>query len=176
MSRLNRLSPNAIRAMYGSETNEALLMLLTVYDPENSTTVVARLANGYTGRLPSLPGDDEIVYGVTSNNNKYYFLPMEITLPTEQEIGMGQFNIVLQYASPDLIALVRQSITKPTKVLLELVLSSTPNYVEASFSDFSITGVTYSAEQISLSLDMINLSREPFPCYNFTPGYFPGLF
>jgi hypothetical protein len=176
MSRLNRLSSNAIKAMYGSETNEALLMLLTIYDPENPSTVVGRLANGFTGRLASLTTDQEIIYGVTSRSNSYYFLPMEITLPTEQEIGMGQFNIVLQYAAPDLIALIRQNITKPTKILLELVLSSTPDYVEATFSDFSITSVTYNAQQINLSLEMVNLSREPFPCYNFTPGYFPGLF
>jgi hypothetical protein len=176
MSRLTRLSPQAIRAMYGSETDQALIMLLTVYDPVNNTSIVGRMSDSFINRLPALTTDSEIVYGVTSRSNDYYFIPMEITLPSEQETGVGQCGITLNYASPDLIAAVRTAITKPTKILLELVLSGSPDTVEASFSDFYITSVTYDAQKISLSLDMINLSREPFPCYSFTPGYFPGLF
>lgn len=176
MSRLTRLSPQAIQAMYGSETDQALIMLLTVYDPVNDTTVIGRMADGFTGRLASLTTEIEIMYGVNSRGNDYYFLPMEITLPTEQDMGVGQCSITLNYASPDLIAQIRTAITKPTKILVELVLSGSPNTVEASFADFYITSVNYNAEKISFSLDMVNLSREPFPCYSFTPGYFPGLF
>jgi hypothetical protein len=176
MSRLTRLSSQAIRAMYGSETDQALIMLLTVYDPVNNTAIVGRMADSFTGRLPALTTDEEIVYGVTSRSNDFYFLPMEITLPGEQETGAGQCSITLNYASPDLIAAIRTTLTKPTKILLELVLSGSPDTVEASFSDFYITSVNYDAQKISLSLDMISLSREPFPCFNFTPGYFPGLF
>jgi hypothetical protein len=97
-------------------------------------------------------------------------------LPGEQETGVGQCSITINYAAPDLIAAIRAGITKPTKILLELVLSGSPDTVEASFADFYITSVNYDAQKISLSLDMINLSREPFPCFSFTPGYFPGLF
>jgi hypothetical protein len=80
MSRLTRLSPQAIRAMYGSETDQALIMLLTVYDPVNNTTIVGRMADSFTGRLPSLTTDEEIVYGVTSRSNDFYFLPMDCNL------------------------------------------------------------------------------------------------
>lgn len=176
MSRLTRLSPQAIRAMYGSETDQALIMLLTVYDPTDNSTIIGRMADSFTGRLPALSTEAEIVYGVTSRSNDYYFIPMEITLPGEQETGVGQCSITINYAAPDLIAAIRQGITKPTKILLELVLSGSPDTVEASFADFYITSVNYDAQKISLSLDMINLSREPFPCFSFTPGYFPGLF
>jgi len=176
MSRLTRLSPQAIRAMYGSETDQALIMLLTVYDATDNSTIIGRMADGFTGRLPALTTEAEIVYGVTSRSNDYYFIPMEITLPGEQETGVGQCSITINYAAPDLIAAIRAGITKPTKILLELVLSGSPDTVEASFADFYITSVNYDAQKISLSLDMINLSREPFPCFSFTPGYFPGLF
>jgi len=176
MSRLTRLSPQAIRAMYGSETDQAIIMLLTVFDPVNNIAVVGRIADSFIGRLPALTTELEIVYGVTSRGNDYYFLPMEIALPGEQEAGVGQCSITLNFASPDLIAQIRNTLTKPTKILIELVLSGSPDTVEASFADFYITSVSYDADKISLSLDMINLSREPFPCYNFTPGYFPGLF
>ena len=175
MSRLTSLSANAIRAMYGSETDQTLITLLTIYDPLDNT-VAFRLADSYTGRLTSLTTDQEIIYGVTSRSNEYSFLPMNITLPTEQDTGLGQCNIVLNYPLPEAIALIRSRLFKPTKVLVELVLSGSPNTVEVSFTDFSITSVNYNAQQITLNLEMVSLVREPFPCYNFTPGYFPGLF
>jgi hypothetical protein len=162
--------------MYGSETDQAIIMLLTVFDPVDNVSIVGRIADSFIGRLPALTTELEIVYGVTSRGNDYYFLPMEIALPGEQEVGVGNSSITLKYASPELIAQIRNTLTKPTKILIELVLSGSPDTVEASFADFYITSVSYNADQISLSLDMINLSREPFPCYNFTPGYFPGLF
>jgi hypothetical protein len=175
MSRLSTLSSAAVRAMYSSETQEAISMLVTIYNPATDLPEL-RLADSFSGRLSSLTTDMEIVYGITSRGHDHVFLPMQITLPTEQETGVGQCNIVLNYTSPEAIQLIREKITKPTKVLLELVLVSSPDTIEASFSDFYITSVTYNAEQITLSLDMISLNREPFPCYNFTPGYFPGLF
>jgi hypothetical protein len=162
--------------MYGSETDQALIMLLTIYDPSNPTQIIGRMSDSFIGRLSSLTTDSEIMYGVQSRGNEYYFLPMEISLPSEQETGVGQCSITLNYTSPELISTIRSSITKPTKILIELVLSGSPNTVEATFSDFYITSVNYNAEKISLSLDMVNLSREPFPCFSFTPGYFPGLF
>jgi len=175
VSRLTSLSANAIRAMYGSETDQGLITLITIYDP--ITNVVAyRLADSYTGRLASVTTDQEIIYGVTSRSNEYSFLPMQITLPSENDTGLGQCNIVLNYAMPEVIVLIRSKLFKPTKVLIELVLSGSPNTVEVSFTDFSITSVGYNAQQITLNLEMVSLIREPFPCYNFTPGYFPGLF
>jgi len=177
MSRLTSLSATAIQAMYGSETNQDLIALVTVYDPNTPTTVLFRFADSFTGRLSSLTTDTEIGYGVTSNGNDYVFMPLQITLPTEQDTGMGQCSIVLNYVLPQAIQVIRDGLfNKPAKVLIQYVLSSTPNVVEISFIDFYITSVSYNAQQITLNLDMINLVREPFPCYNFTPGYFPGLF
>jgi hypothetical protein len=178
MSRLTSLSANAVQAMFSTETQQQLIMLITIADPADptGTAVSLRLADTYTNRLTSLTTDTEIVYGVTSRSNDYVFLPLQITLPTEQDTGVGNYSIVLNYTSPEIIQLIRTQLTRPTKVLLELVLGNTPNTVEVSFSDFYITSVNYNAQQITLNLDMISLSREPFPSFNFTPGYFPGLF
>ena len=177
MSRLTSLSPQAIRAMYGSETSQDLIALVTIYDPNTPSTVLFRIADSFTGRLTDLTTDQEIIYGVTSNSHEYAFMPFQITLPTEQDTGMGQCSIVVNYALPEAIQVIRDGLfNKPAKVLIQYVLSGTPDVVEVSFIDFYITSVTYNAQQITLNLDMISLVREPFPCYNFTPGYFPGLF
>lgn len=175
MSRLNTLSASAIKAMFSSETDDSLIMLLTITNPSDANAPI-RLSDNFTGRLSSLTTDQEIVYGVNSRTKDYIFMPMAITLPTEQDTGVGQCSIVLNYASPEAIELIRTHLNSPTPVLIELVMGSSPNTVEASFPGFYITSATYSAQQISFELNMISLSREPFPCYNFTPSYFPGLF
>lgn len=176
MSRISTLSASAIKAMFSSESEEALIMLLTIYSPADETQVAFRFADGYTKRLTSLTTDTEVVYGVTSNSQDYVFLPMQIGLPTEQDTGVGTCNITLQYVTSEAIELIRTQMTKPTKVSISLVLSGTPNVIEAVFPGFYITSVNYNADAITFDLTMINLAREPFPCYSFIPSYFPGLF
>lgn len=175
MSRLARLSPAALKAMFSSETDEQLITLLTLQDPSSPLQPI-RLADGFVGRLAGLTTDAEVVYGVTSRGNDYIFLPLEISLPSEEETGVGRCSITLNYITPELIQLIRKNLTNPTQVTLELILASNPNYVEATFPGFYVVSVTYNQSSINLELDMIDLSREPFPCYNFTPNYFPGLF
>lgn len=176
MSRLSRLSPEAIRAMFSSESDQTLIMLLTVYSPANETQVVFRFADNYTQRIASLTTDEEVIYGVPSRGQDYAFLPMEVSLPAEQDTGVGSCKLTLQYVTREAIELIRTELTKPTKIQLELVLSGSPNTVEAVFPGFYITSATYNADSINFDLTMINLAREPFPCYNFIPSYFPGLF
>lgn len=176
MSRLSTLSAAAIRAMFSSETDENIIMLLTIYDPDSENTVVFRFADSYTQRIASLTTDAEVIYGVPSRGQDYVFLPMNIGLPAEQDTGVGTCNLTLQYVTREAIELIRTQLTKPTRVQLELVLSGSPNTVEAVFPGFYITGATYNADSINFELTMINLAREPFPCYNFIPSYFPGLF
>lgn len=176
MSRLSTLSASAIKAMFSSETDEALLLLITIYDPNDTSIVKMRLSDGYTGRLLSQTTDEEVIYGVTSRGNEYVFLPLEIKLPGEQETGVGSCSLTLNYVTPEAIELIRKQLTGPVEIDIELVLSGSPDTVEASFPGFYITSVTYNAESISLDLTMIDYAREPFPCYNFIPSYFPGLF
>lgn len=173
MSRLSSLSATAIKAMFSSETEESIVMLLTIYDPSTNLPVV-RLADTFTKRISETA--DEVLYGVTSRSNDYIFLPMQVSLPTEQDTGAPTCSIVLNYVTPEAIALVRTQLTKPTKILLELVLASSPDTVEASFPGFYINSATYNSESITFDLSMISYAVEPFPAFNFTPSYFPGLF
>ena len=180
MSRLSKLSPAAIKAMFSSETDEQLIMLLTVYDPNGSTdpnaaTTPIRLSDNYTQRLPSTT-DDEIAYGVISNSNEYLFVPMTLNLPNDQETGPGDCTITLNFVTPEIITVIRDHLRVRTKVLIELVISSNLNYIEASLQDYYITSATYNAETVTLNLGMVSYNTEPFPSFSFTPSYFPGLF
>lgn len=176
MSRLSTLSAAAIKAMFSSETDENIIMLLTIYDPSNESQVAFRFADSYTQRITSLTTDDDVVYGVPSRGQDFVFLPLTIGLPAEQDTGVGTCTLTLQYVTREAIELIRTELTKPTRIQIELVLSGSPSTVEAQFPGFFITGATYNADSINFELTMVNLAREPFPCYNFIPSYFPGLF
>lgn len=189
MSRLSTLSASAIKAMFSSETDDRLIMLITIYDPSDQTTPIVRLADGYTQRLVSnnsgdilnqpITTDDDVIYGVVSRTHNYVFIPMQIQTPGEQDTGVSNCSISINYVTPETIELIRTHLNSPAKVLIELVLAGTtcsPDNVEASFSGFHITSVTYTAESINLELTMIDYAREPFPCYSFIPSHFPGLF
>lgn len=173
MSRLTTMSPDAIRAIFSPEADSDLLFLLTIYDPSNPSTVVARLADGFTKRISETA--DEVVYGVTSRSQDFIFLPMEISLPTEEEAQAPRCSIVLRDVTRYVIPIVRTIVGPPT-VKMELVLSKTPDTVEASFTGFYISNFSYNADSVTADLSMIDYEREPFPMHAFTPAYFPGMF
>jgi hypothetical protein len=83
MSRLASMSPETIKALFSPDSDSTLISLLTI--TYSNTEPSVRLADNFTGRLTSLTTDDEVVYGVTSRNQEYIFLPFEVTLPQEQE-------------------------------------------------------------------------------------------
>jgi len=173
MSRLTTMSPEAIKAVFSPEADSDLLFLLTIYDPADDTTVVTRLADGFTKRVSETA--NEILYGVTSRSQDFIFLPMEISLPTEEEAQAPRCSIVLRDVTKYVIPIVR-TIVGPPKVKMELVLSKTPDIVEATFNGFYIGSFTYNADSVTADLSMIDYEREPFPMHSFTPAYFPGMF
>lgn len=173
MSRLTTMSPDAIRAIFSPDADSDLIFLLTVYNPDNPDEVIVRLADNSTGRISETA--EEVIYGVVSNNQEFIFLPMEITLPTEEEAQAPKCSITLNDVTRYITPIIR-TITGPAKIKMELVLSKTPNRVEVSFSGFYISSFTYNAQTVVAELSMIDYEREPFPMHSFSPAYFPGIF
>lgn len=166
------MSAEAIRAIFSPEADTDVLMLLTIY-AEDEVTPSVRLADGFTQRLSETA--DEVTYGVVSNSQQFTFIPMEITMPSEEESQAPRCSILIQDVTRYLIPIIR-TITYQPKVKLDIVLSKTPDVIEVSFSDFYINNFTYTANQITADLSMIDYEREGFPAHSFTPAYFPGLF
>lgn len=140
---------------------------------------VFRIADSWTERL-SYTTTEEVIYGVKStvnqNAREFIFIPIEIQLPQETDSGETSCRLILNYVTNEMIELVRTHLTKPASATIQLVLGNSPGTVEVQFLGFFISNVTYNATQITFELNMIPYSREPFPAYNFTPLYFPGLF
>lgn len=172
MSRLTTMSPAAIRAMFSPDSDDTLITLITIFDEDNITPAV-RIADNYLERISETP--EHVIYGVQSRGNDFIFLPVQITLPSEEDGAAPKCSMVINDVTRELTPTIR-SLSKPPRVLMEMVLTSSPNTVEISFSDFYISNITYNAESVNCTLEMIDYQTEPFPCYSFTPRFFPGLF
>lgn len=172
MSRLTSLSPAAIRAMFSPDSDDSLISLITIYYP-NSDTVAVRLCDNYTQRISET--DDEVYYGVQSRGEDFIFVPVQLTLPSEEDNTAPRCSLVINDVTQYITPLIRE-IDGPPKVLLELVLANSPDTVEAYFADFYITNISYNRDSVNCELSMNDYQVEPFPCYTFTPRFFPGLF
>ena len=88
MSRISTMSLQAIESVLAPEGGDDFIVLLTIYDPDESGTVIARIADGWTQRLSAgvTIGDsdtggpithstdlDDVVYGVISNSQNFIF-------------------------------------------------------------------------------------------------------
>jgi hypothetical protein len=174
MSRLSTLSPAAIKAMFSSESSDVMILLLTLKaDPTVGLASDIYLCDNYTQRI--LETADEVVYGTVSNGKNYIFLPLEITLPNDDNTAAPRCTITIHDVTRYLLPSIR-SITGALDAELSLVLSSSPNTVETRYAGFKLTNVTYNANTVTAVLTMPSLEVEPFPAHAFTPAYFPGLF
>jgi hypothetical protein len=162
------MSPEALKAVFSPDSDSSLIVLLTLYGEET-----IRLADGYTQRISE--NADEVMYGVVSRGQNYIFLPMNVTLPTEDQESVPRMRIEMHDVTRQLIPVVR-TLGEAISVKMEIVLSKTPDVVEASFDGLLMAGVTYNANTITADLTVESLSTEPFPAHSFTPSYFPGLF
>ncbi len=165
------LSTNALKAVLSPNSDSTLIILLTLTGGGITTPI--RLCDNYTQRI-SETADDQI-YGVISRGNSYTFLPMQINLPNEESGSLPRANItmydVTRYVMPEL-----RQLTGPPSVLIELVLSTSVNTLEADFAGLKLAGVTYTKDSITGQLVVDGLDTEPFPSHSFLPSSFPGLF
>ncbi len=160
---------------HGSSSN-TVGTVFTCTSPGVGTGTVTkeiRLCDSYTTRISE--NNTDVMYGVVSRSKNYIFLPLEITLPQEDEAQAPRCSIVIRDVTRYLIPVIRE-LKEPPKVKLELVLSTTPNVVEVSFDGFYVTNFTYNRDQVTCELQMVNYEREPFPVHSFNPSTFPGLF
>lgn len=166
------MSPQAVEALFALESTDTLISLITIYDPVTELPVI-RICDNFTQRLTETV--QEVVYGTVSNGLQFVFVPVQITLPSEDSDGSSKFSLSISDVTRELTPIIRE-LSGPPKVLLQLALKSQPSVIEAEFSDFYISSITYNSDQVVCEMSLINYQVEPFPVFSFTPKYFPGLF
>lgn len=111
---------------------------------------------------------------ITSRGNLFLASHFEIELPGD---GDEVPKATLTVANVDRrIGQTLQALVTPPTCLIELVLSSTPDEVERSWGQMSLTEATWDAFTVQGTLSRITYWDEPWPFIRVTPARFPGLF
>lgn len=164
------ISDNLRQAAYAQETDVAVIVLLTLSTPELPDTI--RVCNVPVEKFTDL---GENVYGVTSNEQRYIFLPFDITLPQDDKTGAVSAKLTIDNVNRQIVQYARQT-RKALNVGIQVILSNNLDYVELEYNDFKLTNVSYNGFSVEGDLSVDYLGLEPFPAGRFTPSGFPGLF
>lgn len=158
---MTEVSLQALQAMFAQETEEVFLSCLTLTHPDlsvpirvvNNTEDVVRAAGTFIG------------------------CPFEVALPSSKEGQLPQVDLRVDNVDPAILNSLRGlSQDEDVKCLLEVVLASTPDTIEAGPFDFTLRSVNYDAMTIDAALAFEDILNDRYPADDFTPTNSPGLF
>jgi hypothetical protein len=112
---------------------------------------------------------------ITSRGKEFMPFPIDLVLPPDDGDTLPSVQITCQNASLELIDEVR-SVQGPMSVTIEMVLASSPDFVEASINDLRVASAQYDKNTIQLTATVDDLLNTSFPKEKYQPGNFPGLF
>lgn len=153
------VSDNFREAVYAQETDEAALVLLTLDHTELVEPV----------RVTS-DGVD-----TTSRGELFVSFPYRLSLPVDDPEAPPQAKLEIDNVDRQIVSALRK-ISSPINVLIEVILSSTPNVIEAEYDDMQLRNAEYDISTVSGDLTVETFLQEPFPAGIFDPARFPGGF
>lgn len=153
------LSAAARRALSGEETGEVFLFLLTI------TNV------GLAQPLRFVNDTADLV----SRGHTYLGCPFSITLPEDREDQLGQVVLAIDNIDRSIVAALR-AIQQVPSVVLEVVLASSPDTLEAGPFRFNLRQATYDSLVVQGTLQYEDILNEPYPKAKFLPSTTGGLF
>ena len=139
-------------------TDEVWLTLLTITSPELQAPL--RFVNNNSS--------------ISSRGNVYLAFPFDVEFPGQDEENPGEARLVLDNIDRSIVNFIRE-ISTPPNVTIEVILASSPDTVEASFSNMTLRNVTYDAKTVSGLLKFEDIVVEPVTVA-MTPERFPGQF
>lgn len=152
-------SQKLVEAVLAPNTGEVFLFLLTF--THESLPEPIRLVNDI----------DPII----SRGNDFIAFPLEITLPMDDGENLPTLQISCQNASLELIDEIR-SLQSPMSMKIELILASTPDYVEYEIDEMRVASVEYTKDSLTLTCTVDDLMNTSFPKERYLPSNFAGLF
>lgn len=164
------ISENLRQAAYAQDTDVAVIVLLTLSNDDMEEPI--RVCSAPVEKFTDL---GENVYGVTSNFNRFVFLPFEIELPQDDKTGAVSAKLTIDNVTREIVQYARQT-RNVLNVTLQVILSNNLDYVELEYKNFKLRNISYDGLTVSGDLSIDYLGLEPFPAGRFTPSGFPGLF
>ncbi|MGY3366192.1 hypothetical protein ACVWZL_003317 [Bradyrhizobium sp. GM2.4] len=158
------------REAFNAEATEIESIVLVELSPGDGETHY--LSSHPTERLST----DPLRYGTVSNGITYDFVLMSMAWPDDQDGSPPVTSLVFENVVDDMAAAAR-SVTpgEQADVVLKLVMSSDPDFVEESYV-MKATGSTYDAQKVSLTVAREPIETEPYPAQRMTKERFPGQF
>lgn len=152
-------SDKLVKAALAPETGEVFLMLLTFNHETFSQPI--RLVNN--------------LEDIISRDNNYVAFPFDLAMPPDDGDSLPVVQITAQNATLELIDELR-SIQSQMSVRIELILASSPDYVEALIEDMRVASIQYDKQAIQMTCTVDDLLNTSFPKERYLPSSFPGLF
>lgn len=162
------LSLNFRKALFGQESGEVPIFLLTITHP--SLTVPFRLSTDPTERKSDTP----LIYRTMSRGEEFLYAGIDVTLPDEEDRSPPTSKLIIPNVDRELMPLAR-SISSPAVVKIEAVLASSTDYVEMYWPGFDMSNLVADAATLTFDLTTDALMTEPCPAGTFSPAYFPAL-
>lgn len=166
---------NARLAQEEANTDEIYVALFRIDHPSLPTPI--RLSTDNTERLST----DPTVYGTRSSwaganplLEPYLWAIADAILPSDLEDAPAAAQIAIEALDHDIVQTVR-SITTPPTIRMAVVLASSPDVVEAEWSNLLITTVDADAGEIILTISREEIENEFFPAGRMSRDRFPGL-
>lgn len=172
---MRRLSLNARLAQLDLRPEEIEVVLMRMTHP--LLTAPIRLSTDNTERITA----DPLVYGTRSRwgganpvTEPYLWVVASTLLPSDLDDAPAAASIVLENLDAGMAELLR-SFTEPANVDLAVVLASSPDEVEAEYTDLRLVGCEITAGEITLRLSREEIELEQMPAGRMTRDRFPGV-
>lgn len=166
-----------IRDAHDAGTSAAVeVALIIIEHPELEAAI--RLSTDPTERLSA----DPLIYGTRSRwmgtdpaTQPFQFILASADLPSDLEDAPAATTLVLQNLDARIAELLRSFTDRPT-VHMAIVLSDTPDVIEAEFRDMVLMGSGGNVAEIRIDIGRAPIEDEMVPMGRFTKDRFPGLF
>lgn len=172
---MRRVSLNARRMQDAASTDEIYVVLFEISHPDLPAPI--RLSTDNADRIQI----DPVIYGTRSSwrganplTQPYLWIIASAVLPGDLDDAPAAAMVALENLDQEMVRLVR-SFTSPATVAMAVVLASSPDEVEAEWSDLLIVSADIDAGEILLSISREEIEREYFPSGRMTRDRFPGL-
>ena len=152
------LSGPATASINAQTTDEVWLTLLTIASQEIAEPL--RFVNNNAS--------------LTSRGNLFMAFPFDVEFPGQSDDDPGEARLVIDNIDRSIVQFIRQIVAPPT-VTIEVVLASSLDVVEASFSNMTLRNARYDVKTVSGLLKFEDVVIEPVT-YEMTPERFPGQF
>lgn len=112
-------------------------------------------------------------YGMKHKGTPYYYCPVELSLPSQDEDGPPTCSIRI-FRTAEAVTLLRSFNTRPT-VNMYQVWSDSLNTIAAKYPEFKVLNFEISEATITLNIGTDMDDTEPFPGKRFANDIFGGV-